>query len=108
MDFQVALDVVYDALNVVNSIRPAEDAVSRSPDVVLAGDGGCLDSLGLVTMTLSIERRVAEITGQDISLFNDDDFESQLASLRTPSTIAQLILEKLSDDKNHGRLGLQR
>lgn len=108
MDFQLALDTVYKGLEVVNLIRPVEDAISPAPDVTLTGEGGSLDSLALITMTLAIERRVDETTGQQISLLGDSDFESQLQAFRTPSTIAGLILEKLANDQDIRRLGLQR
>ena len=94
MNFQLALDVVYRAIDAVNFMRLAEDAVSRRPDVILAGEGGCLDSLALVTLVLAIERRVVEITGEEISLLGESDFESQLDAFRTPSALADLIMEK--------------
>ena len=95
MDFELALDAVYKAIGVVNSMRPAEDAISTRPDVILVGEGGSLDSLAIITMALSIERTVTEVSGQDISLLGDADIESQLAAFRTPSSIAGLIIEKL-------------
>jgi hypothetical protein len=108
MDFQRALAEVYKSLEVVNSLRPTDDAIAPSPDVVLVGDGGRLDSLALITMVLAIEREVGESAGRQISLFNESDFESQLTSFRTPKMIAGLILEKLANDEDSGRIGLQR
>jgi hypothetical protein len=96
MDRQAALAVVFAAIDVVNGLRKPEDAIARKPDVLLAGEGGPLDSLAIITMALSIERKVAELTGQEVSLLDENDFESQIDAFRTPSTIANLVLEKLN------------
>jgi hypothetical protein len=97
MEFQLALDVVYKGLESVNALRSPEAAVSLTPDVILAGEGGNLDSLELVTLVLAIERRVRELTGQEVSLLDGDDFEHQLPAFRNPSLLADLIVEKSTD-----------
>jgi hypothetical protein len=94
MDFERALSVVYEALAAANELRAADDAVIPGPDVVLAGDDGVLDSLGLTTLILSIESRIHDITGREVSLLQGEDFEAQLERLRTPATIAGLIVEQ--------------
>ena len=104
MDYESALNTVYKSLDVVNSLRPAKDAIQPSVDVTLVGESGGLDSLALITMALTIERSVNETTGQQISLLNDSDFEAQLSAFRTPSTIASLILEKLASNEASGNL----
>ena len=96
MDRQAALSVVFGAIDVVNGLRKAEDAIARQPDVLLAGEGGPLDSLALITLALSVERKVAEITGKEVSLLDQTDFENQIGAFRTPSTIADLVVEKLN------------
>lgn len=108
MDFQGALEMVYKSLDVVNSLRSAEDAIAPSADLNLVGDGGRLDSLALVTMILAIERQIGEATGQEVSLLDDDEAELQLNALQTPRAIASLILEKLASDEDPGHLRLQR
>ena len=95
MDFDRALSTIYAALDAVNEIRPSDDAIVPAPDLVLAGDEGVLDSLGLTTLILSVENRIYDLTGREVSLLQESDFESQLAAFRTPSTLAELIVEKM-------------
>lgn len=96
MDRATALDMVYQAIEVVNGLRSETEQLARSPDLVLAGDGGVLDSLALVTLILAIESRVTAATGTEIGLLDDSGFGEDAGGLRTPATLADLILERLA------------
>jgi hypothetical protein len=86
--------LVYDALRRVNQIRPPEEHVPEEPDVLLVGDEGLLDSLALTTLILTLENRLREKTGQDISLMQEADFNALTDQFRTPRAIAELIAGK--------------
>jgi len=94
IDSNAASEVVAQAIESVNSFRSADNAVSSHPEVLLVGEGGCLDSMEMVTLVLAVERRILEITGRAISLLDGEDFESQLAAFHTPSSLANLMVEK--------------
>jgi hypothetical protein len=94
MQSSQALQIVYRALEMVNELRPPEDALASEPDLVLVGDEGALDSLALTTLVLAIESRVADLTGREIVLLDDADFEEQMSAFRTPATLAELIVAK--------------
>jgi hypothetical protein len=98
MDHQEALNIVYGALDLINSLRAPEDVIVSSPEVVLAGAGGIMDSLALTTLVLSVESRVGELTGVEISLIDGGDLDAELESLRTPATLAATIVRKLGHD----------
>ena len=55
MDHDEALKVVYDAIDVVNRQLPASKRLPKSPDTVIVGAGGSLDSLGIVTLVVLVE-----------------------------------------------------
>ncbi len=95
MDAQGALDVVFQALDVVNGLRSADDQIPKQSDLRLAGSQGRLDSLSLVTLVVAIERRIGEVSGRELTLL-DGDAESGLDALRTPASIADLIVRKLN------------
>jgi len=95
MDKLMALKVVFQALDVVNSLRTEREQVPHSPDVLLAGPDGALDSLGLVTLILNVETRVRMLAGVEIGLLDDCDFGDDLERLRTPEAIAELVLEQM-------------
>jgi acyl carrier protein len=95
MDAQHYLPLIYDALRRVNEIRPPNQRVPEEPDVVLVGEEGLLDSLALTTLILSLENKLSEKTGQDVSLMLETDFDTLTRQFRTPRAIAELIAEKL-------------
>ena len=62
MNLETALDVVYGAIKIVNSIRAEDYSIPLRTDVVLAGEGARLDLLVLVTLVLAVGRRVTEFS----------------------------------------------
>ena len=96
MDRATALDIVYQALDVVNGLRSEAEQLAKSPDLVLAGDGGVLDSLALVTLILAVESRVSTLAGAEIGLLDDSEFGADAGGLRSPGALADLIMERLA------------
>jgi hypothetical protein len=95
MDAQHCLPLIYDALRRVNDIRPPNERVPEEPDVVLVGEEGLLDSLALTTLILTLENKLSEKTGQDVSLMKEADFETLMRQFRTPRAIAELIADMI-------------
>ena len=95
MDKLAALEVVFQAIDVVNGLRTENEQVPRTPDVVLAGPQGALDSLGLVTLILDVENRVKTAAGIEIGLLDNADFGDDLERIRTPEALADLVLEQM-------------
>lgn len=96
MNTSIALHIIYQAIDTLNDLRPADDQIEKSLDVALAGDGGCLDSLGLITLTLAVERRVAQVTGHPIVLLDESDYDANMAHLATPQRFAELVVQRAS------------
>jgi len=94
MEMTTALAIVYGALDVVNGTRAPDEQLPKTPDVALAGDGGSLDSLALVTLVLAVERAAAAATGTGVSLL-DEQADPRMSAYRTPSTLASLLVERL-------------
>ncbi len=95
MDQRVALSIVYEAIDVVNGLRSAESQLIKSPDLLLAADDGVLDSLALTTLVLAVERKVKEVTGNDIDLFGSDAYDENMTNLRTPTSLVEAILKQV-------------
>lgn len=94
MDFDGALRVVYQGIDLVNGQRPAAEKIPKSPDIVLTGEAGLLDSLGLVTLVLAIERTVNESAGVELDLAGNDAFSGDDGEAQTPASIARLIVSQ--------------
>jgi hypothetical protein len=72
MDRDRVLHLVYEAIDVINQQLPAAKRLRKSPDTVIAGTGGVLDSLGIVTFVLTLEDKVGEATGASVQLLERD------------------------------------
>jgi len=70
------------------SIRPADDTV-------LLGDGGAVDSLGLVRLIMTVERRVEDDFGVAVSLTDDKAMSQRNSPFRTVGTLVGYIAASL-------------
>lgn len=96
MDRQLAFKIVYEAIDVVNGSRAPDSQLMKSPDLVFSGEDGSLDSLALTTLVLAVERGVRESTGKEIDLLVSDNVDGDMSTLRTPTAIVELILQKVA------------
>ena len=71
MDHDQALRIVYDAIDVVNQQLPASKRLHKSPDTVIVGAGGSLDSLGIVSFVILLEEKVGEAFGTTVQLLDE-------------------------------------
>lgn len=93
MNLSQSLDLVYEGLKSVNELRTPDRAIALNADRLLTGEGG-LDSLELITLVNAIERLVHQKTGQELSLA-EAAFDQELGAFRTPSSLANLLVNKL-------------
>jgi hypothetical protein len=71
IDHDRALRIVYDAIDVVNRQLPASKRLPKSPDTVIVGAGGSLDSLGIVNFVILLEEKVGEAFGTTVQLLDE-------------------------------------
>jgi acyl carrier protein len=82
------LQAIFDAIDEVNCQLPKDEKLKKSNDALLFGDGGSLDSLGLISLVTTIEQLIEEEFGmtatilEDIeALENENPFESVITLL---------------------------
>ena len=80
------------ALKELNLQLPPDGQLEVSPDAILLGPDGRLDSLGLVNLILLIEERMATEFGAAISLTDEDTLSRPEAVFRDAQTLARHIL----------------
>ena len=85
------LALVYGCIDDINDLRQPDEIIEKRPDVRLAGEGGCLDSLALAMLILNLERRASSLSGKEISLLDGRD--EDLARFSTPAALAAAIGE---------------
>lgn len=62
------VDIIYQSLNRLNEQLPDGNQIQKSMDATLVGEGGGLDSLGLVNFIALIEEECANKYGTGVSL----------------------------------------
>lgn len=87
------LALIYGCIDDINELRLPDEAIDKRPDVILVGEGGCLDSLALTMLILNIERQAAKISGKEVSLLDGRELEDNLARFATPAALAELVTE---------------
>jgi|LakMenE01Jun11ns_1017448.scaffolds.fasta_scaffold9690084_2 acyl carrier protein len=87
------LDLIVKAVqNVANlSDKPSGEGINA--DTPLMGSGRVVDSIGLVTLIVDVENRVAEETGQSVSLMDDRAMSQTRSPFRTVGSLAEYVTE---------------
>jgi hypothetical protein len=71
-DQQRVVDAIYAVFDELNLTRTVEQQLPKSLHTPLFGIGGRLDSLGLVSLVVSVEIKIQEQLGATVSLTGDD------------------------------------
>ena len=71
-------------------------APAKDPETPLIGPGAALDSLGLVTLIVTLETRVADELGRSVTLANEQAMSRTRSPFRTLGTLAAYLDELLA------------
>ena len=93
MDEAKVGDIVATAIREFNDQVPADQQMACSPEAVLFGEGGKLDSLGLVNVLVAVEQGVAELLGMEVSVANEDAMSRRSSPFRTMGTLTDYVCE---------------
>jgi acyl carrier protein len=88
MDERV-LTAIYEAIDEVNALRPATQQLPKTPDTILMGEGGRLDSLGLVNLVVAAEQRLQDAFGARVTLASDRAMSQRNSPFRTVRSLAE-------------------
>ena len=88
-------EVLYPSLDAVRETVERGDKLQKSPDAPLFGDGAPLTSLGLVTLVMEVEDRVASVTGKTVRLVSSEAMSRKRSPFRTLGALAEYIDELL-------------
>ena len=83
MDRERALALIYRTVDLMNQQLPAARRLGRSPGTVIVGDGGALDSLGIVNFVLALEELVADALGRPVPLLDAERLAAEDSPFRT-------------------------
>lgn len=87
-------------LRAIAAFNAAEDRVVAADDVtLLLGDGGALDSLGLVRLIMTIERQLEDDLGVPVSLTDEKAMSQRNSPFRSVGTLISYLVELLGDPR---------
>jgi hypothetical protein len=87
--------IVFVAVTRTNQLRPADAQIPLREEAALFGEGGYLDSLGLVSFVLDVEELVNEATGQSLVLSDDRAMSQSRSPFRTIRNFVEYVAERL-------------
>jgi hypothetical protein len=86
-----ALRLVYDAIDVVNPQLPVTRRLAKSPDTVIVGPAGSLDSLAIINFVLTLEQRVTDVIGAPVQLLDEAALIEENGAFATVATLTRFL-----------------
>lgn len=68
--YETVTQLIYEAIGEVNEMRSPDEALERTPETVIIGQSGKLDSLAFVTFVAAVEENVQRNFGKAVSLID--------------------------------------
>jgi acyl carrier protein len=102
-DKERILQAIYDAVNEINEPLSKAKRLAKSPDTVLFGRSGQLDSLGLVSLIVAVEQNIQDKFGTEVTLADERALSQQNSPFKTIATLSEYISLLLDNHeiKNH-------
>lgn len=94
------LQVVFSAVDDINQLLPPEKNLEKSKDTVLFGNGGNLDSLGLVNLIVATEQAIEEELGEPITLADEKAMSQTNSPFKTIESLVNYISLLLDENGN--------
>ncbi len=88
--------LIWDAVDEVNEMLPADARVPKQADAVLLGPTGSLDSFGLVNLIVALEQRIEDEFGVTLTLADDKAMSYSRSPFRTVQTLRQYVNDLLN------------
>jgi D-alanine--poly(phosphoribitol) ligase subunit 2 len=85
------IEAIYQGIDVVNGQLSERSRLVKSTDTVLMGDGGVLDSLGLITLLVAIEDAIQSNLGTHIIVLDEDALANSSGPYNTVESLMNWI-----------------
>lgn len=85
------LDLIYAVIDGHNLAVPNEKQLELAADTILFGDGAKLNSLGLVSVILGVEEKLAEDFGISVTIADERAFSQTRSPFRTIQSLATYL-----------------
>ena len=89
------LSAIYGAIDIVNEALPKERRGQKTPDALLYGPSGFLDSLGMTIFVVQLEQKLQDETGAAITLADHSIMFAEQSPFRTVQTLTEHIVSRM-------------
>ena len=97
MENEKVLQVIFGAIDEINEQCPEGQRLTKSVNTVLFGEGGKLDSLGLVSLIVATEQKIEEEFDRSLTLADEQAMSQKTSPFRTVSTLSAYISTRLGE-----------
>ena len=91
-------EAIYHAIDEMNEQLPKGRTLEKSPQTILFGKGGQLDSLGLVSFIVEVEQKIEEELGVSITLADERAMSQKSSPFLTLQTLSEYVSLLLKED----------
>ncbi len=88
------IKLIYEAIDEHNSLNPETLRLEKSPETILLGINGNLDSLGLINLLLEIETKIKENIKNDLSIIDELLLLDENGPYKNIDNLSKYILSK--------------
>lgn len=92
-------EAIYRAVDETNEQLPKGRQLEKSPESVLFGKGGQLDSLGLVGFIVEVEQKIEEEFGVSITLADERAMSQKNSPFLTLGALARYVSTLMKEDE---------
>ena len=92
------IDIIYSAIDEINTMREDQPDIEKSPATVLYGKSGQLDSLGLVTLIVSVEGKVQDESGTTVAITDERALTRPVSPFQSVESLASYIDELVQEE----------
>jgi len=90
------LPLIYEAIDELN--ETLDEPIEKSDSTQLFGSKSKLDSMGLVSLIVTVERLIDEKYGKTVTLASEKAFSRSSSPFRTVQTLSEYISELLAEE----------
>ncbi|MEM8935004.1 MAG: hypothetical protein AAGC77_01195 [Pseudomonadota bacterium] len=92
-DKQTALNAIYAAIDEINETLEDGQRLDKSPNEIIFGDGGKVDSVGLVNLVMATEQQLYDLAGQEVLLASEAAMSRKRSPYRSVDALADYAVE---------------
>lgn len=92
MNHETILKVIHDSIDELNETFAPLIPLGKSPETVIYGDGGVLDSLGFVNFVSILEEKCESDLGLSVSISDSPDSGGDADPLRSIATLTDYLV----------------